>query len=134
MTEGLSLAGMAELPVVLVVSQRTGPSTGLPTYTGKTDLLFVLHDGHGEFPRLIVAPGDAQEALYWSERAMDIAWKCQIPTCILAYKTLSEGIYSLDPAATGSLSGAGPLLWDKTIPYRRYENTEPGISPWHFPV
>jgi 2-oxoglutarate/2-oxoacid ferredoxin oxidoreductase subunit alpha len=133
MTEGLSLAGMAELPVVLVVSQRTGPSTGLPTYTGQTDLLFVLHAGHGEFPRLIVAPGDAQEALYWSERAMDIAWKCQIPAFILADKTLSEGIYSLDPAATGSFSGAGPLLWDKTIPYRRYENTEPGISSLAFP-
>jgi 2-oxoglutarate ferredoxin oxidoreductase subunit alpha len=133
MTEGLSLAGMAELPVVLVVSQRTGPSTGLPTYTGQTDLLFVLHAGHGEFPRLIVAPGDAQEALYWSERAMDIAWKCQIPAFILADKTLSEGIYSLDPAATGSFSGAGPLLWDKTIPYRRYENTGPGISPLAFP-
>ncbi|PKL58945.1 MAG: pyruvate ferredoxin oxidoreductase, partial [Methanomicrobiales archaeon HGW-Methanomicrobiales-5] len=72
MTEGLSLAGMAEIPVVLVMSQRGGPSTGLPTYTGQSDLQFVLHAGHGEFPRLIVAPGDAQEALHWSEIAMDV--------------------------------------------------------------
>ena len=62
MTEGLSLAGMAELPIVLLVSQRTGPSTGLPTYSGQSDLLFVQHAGQGEFPRLIVAPGTTEEA------------------------------------------------------------------------
>ena len=83
MTEGLSLAGMAELPLVFVVSQRTGPSTGLPTYTGQSELQFVLHAGQGEFPRLIVAPGDAEEALYWSAVAMNIAWKFQIPAFIL---------------------------------------------------
>ena len=133
MTEGLSLAGMAEIPVVLVVSQRTGPSTGLPTYTGQSDLQFVLHAGHGEFPRLIVAPGDAQEALHWSERAMDIAWKCQIPAFILADKTLSEGTYSLDPGSAWNKPIKGPSLWDGTIPYRRYENAESGISPMAFP-
>ena len=57
MTEGLSLAGMAELPLVLLVSQRTGPSTGLPTYTAQSDLQFIIHAGQGEYPRLIVAPG-----------------------------------------------------------------------------
>jgi len=134
MTEGLSLAGMAELPLVLVVSQRTGPSTGLPTFTGQTELLFVLHAGQGEFPRLIVAPGDAQEALDWSERAMDIAWRCQVPAFILVDKTLSEGIYSLDTASVSPDStGPGVSLWDKKIPYRRYENAESGISPLAFP-
>ncbi|MDO9327082.1 MAG: 2-oxoacid:acceptor oxidoreductase subunit alpha [Methanoregula sp.] len=134
MTEGLSLAGMAEIPLVIVVSQRTGPSTGLPTYTGQTELQFVLHAGHGEFPRLIVAPGDAQEALDWSERAMDIAWKCQVPAFILVDKTLSEGIYSLDPASVSrDASGPGASLWDSKIPYRRYENAGSGISPMAFP-
>ncbi len=133
MTEGLSLAGMAEIPLVIVVSQRTGPSTGLPTYTGQSDLQFILHAGHGEFPRMIVAPGDAQEARYWSERAMDIAWKCQCPAFILADKTLSEGIYSLDPDSAMSRSVSFVSLWDGKIPYRRYENTESGISPMAFP-
>jgi len=133
MTEGLSLAGMAEIPVVIVVSQRTGPSTGLPTYTGQSDLQFVLHAGHGEFPRLIVAPGDAEEALHWSERAMDIAWKCQIPAFILADKTLSEGTYSLDPGALQNLSGPIVSLGDGKTPYHRYGNTESGISPMAFP-
>jgi 2-oxoglutarate ferredoxin oxidoreductase subunit alpha len=133
MTEGLSLAGMAEIPLVIVVSQRTGPSTGLPTYTGQSDLQFVLHAGQGEFPRMIVAPGDAQEALCWSEIAMDIAWKCQCPAFILADKTLSEGTYSLDPAAVRNSSGADPLMWDGKIPYRRYEDTISGLSPMAFP-
>ena len=52
MTEGLSLAGMAELPLVLVVSQRTGPSTGLPTYTGQSELQFIIHAGQGEYPQV----------------------------------------------------------------------------------
>ena len=133
MTEGLSLAGMAEIPLVLVVSQRTGPSTGLPTYTGQSDLQFVLHAGQGEFPRLIVAPGDAQEALYWSEIAMDIAWKCQCPTFILADKTLSEGIYSLDQGSARNIPAAEPLLWEGKISYRRYEKAESGISSLAFP-
>ena len=133
MTEGLSLAGMAEIPIVIVVSQRTGPSTGLPTYTGQSDLQFVLHAGQGEFPRLIVAPGDAQEALFWSEIAMDIAWKCQCPAFILADKTLSEGIYSLDPDSARNKSGSGASLWDSKIPYRRYEDTVSGLSPMAFP-
>ena len=133
MTEGLSLAGMAEIPIVIIVSQRTGPSTGLPTYTGQSDLQFVLHAGQGEFPRMIVAPGDAQEALCWSERAMDIAWKCQCPVFILADKTLSEGIYSLDPEKARNNSEAVPLLWDGKTPYRRYNNTASGLSPMAFP-
>jgi len=133
MTEGLSLSGMAEIPVVIAVSQRTGPSTGLPTYTGQSDLLFVCHAGHGEFPRLIIAPGDAQEAMHWSETAMDIAWKCQVPAFILVDKTLSEGTYSVDPGSARNTSGSGVSLWDGKIPYRRYENAESGISPMAFP-
>ena len=129
MTEGLSFAGMAEIPVVIVMSQRTGPSTGLPTYTGQADLAFVLHAGQGEFPRLIVAPGDASEAVLWSARALDLAWRCQVPAFVLADKTLSEGTYSTVlpeedlPAFLPALPPAG------AGPYRRYALTPDGISP-----
>jgi 2-oxoglutarate ferredoxin oxidoreductase subunit alpha len=133
MTEGVSLAGMAEFPLVLVVSQRTGPSTGLPTYTGQSELLFVLHAGQGEFPRLIVAPGDAQEALVWSAIAMDIAWKYQVPAFILPDKTLSEGTYSVDTAGLpAQITGSVPL-WDGTPSYHRYADTLSGISPLALP-
>jgi 2-oxoglutarate ferredoxin oxidoreductase subunit alpha len=133
MTEGLSLAGMAELPLVLVVSQRTGPSTGLPTYTGQSDLQFILHAGQGEYPRLIVAPGDAQESLFWSEVAMNVAWKFQVPAFILADKTLSEGTYSVDPAAIPGVQRADSPGWSGTVPYLRYADTPSGISPLAFP-
>jgi 2-oxoglutarate/2-oxoacid ferredoxin oxidoreductase subunit alpha len=132
MTEGLSLAGMAELPIVLVVSQRTGPSTGLPTYTGQTELQFVLYAGQGEFPRLIVAPGDAGEALYWSAVAMNIAWKFQIPAFILPDKTLSEGTYSVDIDSIPEVMREDPVIADPGS-YRRYADTPTGVSPLAFP-
>jgi len=133
MTEGLSLAGMAELPIVIVVSQRTGPSTGLPTYTGQADLRFVLHAGQGEFPRFVVAPADADQAYYWSAVAMNLAWKYQIPAFILSDKTLSEGQYSLDPEHIDTVVAKEPLLWDRTLPYSRYRDIPGGISPLAFP-
>src|SRR5512136_1413926 len=133
MTEGLSLAGMAELPLVLLVSQRTGPSTGLPTYTGQSDLLFVLHAGQGEFPRFIVAPGTTEEALYWSAVAMNIAWEFQVPAFILSDKTLSEGTYSTDISRVPEIPASTIPVWDRTSPYRRYLDTPYGISPLAFP-
>lgn len=133
MTEGLSFAGMAELPVVIVVSQRTGPSTGLPTYSGQTELHFVLNAGQGEYPRLIVAPGDAQEALYWSAVATEMAWKFQVPAFILTDKTLSEGTYSVDGGRVLPVSLSGSPRWDGEGDYRRYADTASGISPLAFP-
>ncbi|MBN1504611.1 MAG: 2-oxoacid:acceptor oxidoreductase family protein, partial [Candidatus Eisenbacteria bacterium] len=127
MTEGLSLAGGAELPVVVFVGQRPSPSTGLPTYTAQAELNFVLSAGHGEFVRFVVAPGDPEEAFYWSKVAMDVAWKYQIPSIILSDKTLSEGGLTFDVAETrpaGEPAEArpflGPVLWDGTGAYARY--------------
>jgi 2-oxoglutarate ferredoxin oxidoreductase subunit alpha len=133
MTEGLSLAGMAELPIVLVVSQRTGPSTGLPTYSGQSELQFVLYAGQGEYPRLIVAPGDAQEALYWSAVAMNIAWEFQIPAFILPDKTLSEGTYSVDTGLMPAIKREDPATSDQGSLYKRYADSPSGISPLAFP-
>jgi 2-oxoglutarate ferredoxin oxidoreductase subunit alpha len=133
MTEGLSLSGMAEIPVVLFVSQRTGPSTGLPTYTAQADLRFILHAGQGEFPRFVVAPGDAIQAYYWSAVAADIAWRYQVPAFILGDKALSEGLYSIDPANLPKISTGMYPLWDGREPYQRYRDTESGISPLTFP-
>jgi len=133
MTEGLSLAGMAELPVVLVMAQRAGPSTGLPTYTAQGDLHFVLHAGQGEFPRLVVAPGDAEEACIWAGRALNLAWKYQIPAIILSDKTLSESLYSFEAGLAGEVKEESLMLWDGNGRYRRYLQTENGVSPLAFP-
>ena len=140
MTEGLSLAGMAEMPVVVVIAQRTGPSTGLPTYTAQGDLHFVLNAGQGEFPRFIVAPGDAEEAYYWSGVALNLAWKYQVPSFILTDKIVSESQYSFDQDQAGDPADERkeqaqqtPLLWDGRGLYNRYRYTDTGVSPLAFP-
>jgi 2-oxoglutarate/2-oxoacid ferredoxin oxidoreductase subunit alpha len=133
MTEGLSFSAMAELPVVILLGQRPGPSTGLPTYTGQTELNFALSAGQGEFTRFIAAPGDAEEAYYWSAVSMNLAWKYQIPSIILCDKTLNEGVYSFDESLTGKINGPETLLWDKKSAYRRYQYAENGISAMAFP-
>ncbi len=140
MTEGISLAGMAEMPVVVINAQRTGPSTGLPTYTAQGDLHFVLNAGQGEFPRFIVAPGDAEEAYYWSGMALNLAWKFQVPAFILTDKVVSESQYSFDIDLAADPSGElkeeilqAPLLWNGQGEYKRYRYTQTGVSPLAFP-
>ncbi len=133
MTEGLSLAGMAEIPVTIVMGQRPGPSTGMPTYTSQTDLHFVLSAGQGEFPRLVVAPGDIEEAYTWSSTALMLSWKYQVPSIILTDKTLAEGGYSFDIDAVTPPPDLDPVLWGGDGEYRRYAPTEDGVSPLAFP-
>lgn len=132
MTEGLSFAGMAELPVVIILGQRPGPSTGLPTYSGQSELHFAINSGQGEFSRFITAPGDAEEAYVCASRALNIAWKHQIPSIILTDKNLGEGAFNFDKDLLGGISEETALLWDGKSPYKRYLNTETGVSPLAF--
>jgi 2-oxoglutarate ferredoxin oxidoreductase subunit alpha len=133
MVEALGLAGMAELPAVIVLGQRAGPSTGLATYTAQADLGFAIHAGHGEFPRLVLAPGDAGEARAWIRIAMDLAWKYQLPALFLADRTLCEGMYSMDIAAAKGARAEPVMAGDDVHPYLRYALTDSGISPLRFP-
>lgn len=134
MTEALSLAGMAEIPLTIVVAQRTGPSTGLPTYTAQGDLHFVINAGQGEFPRLVIAPGDAEDAYLWSAAALNLAWKYQIPAFILSDKIVSESQYSLDLGLTGKAETARPAqLWNGQGDYHRYRHSDTGVSPLAYP-
>jgi 2-oxoglutarate ferredoxin oxidoreductase subunit alpha len=143
MTEGLSLAGMAELPILIILGQRTGPSTGLPTYSGQSDLLFALHAGQGEFPRFLVAPGDAEEAYYWSALGLRISWEFQIPTIVLSDKNLGESLYNFDRGLVGDPEAPDLLTTEENPdfgastgqdpPYRRYALTGTGVSPLAFP-
>jgi len=123
MVEGLSLAGQAELPITIMVAQRPGPSTGLPTYSCQTDLHFVLNAGQGEFPRVIVAPGNAEEAYYWSAVAMGLSWRYQVPSIVLTDKMLCECSFSLDLDALPDVPEYDVPLWDGASPYRRYALT-----------
>jgi len=132
MTEALSLAGQGELPMVIVEAQRPGPSTGVPTYTMQGDLNFVIHAGHGEILRVVLAPGDAEEAFYTAGLAMNLAWKFQIPAFVLSDKHLSESIFSFE-ADLDKVKPENPLLWNNQGEYKRYLDTQNGISPLAFP-
>lgn len=133
MTEGVSLAAMAETPVLIVSSQRSGPATGVPTYSGQSDLLFTLHSGHGDFVRFIAAPGDANECCYWSGKLMNLAWKYQTPAILLVDKELSESTFEFDEKILKQIKKEKSFLCNGKGEYMRYADTKSGISPMAFP-
>jgi 2-oxoglutarate ferredoxin oxidoreductase subunit alpha len=132
MVEALSLSGQGEFPIVFVMVQRPGPGTGVPTYTMQGDLSFVIHSGHGEFAKVVLAPGNTEEAFYLTGLAMNLAWKFQIPCFVLSDKHLSESIFSFE-ADLDEVKPEDPLLWDGQGEYKRYLDTQNGISPLAFP-
>lgn len=130
MTETVSLCALSETPVVFVVSQRTGPSTGVPTYTMQADLKFVLNAGHGDVTRIVIAPGDAEESYELTGKTMNLAWKYQVPGFVLVDKHISESTFS---AELPEAKPEEPKLWDGKGEYMRYKFTEDGISSLAFP-
>ena len=128
MTEGLSLAGMLELPVVIHLGQRPGPATGLPTRTEQGDLEFVLYAGHGEFPRIILTPGTLREAFSLTQRAFNLADKYQVPVFVLTDQYLIDSYYNTDTFDLSQLEVEKHIVRTKKG-YKRFELTESGISP-----
>ncbi len=137
MTEALGQAAMTEVPVVIVVAQRPGPSTGLPTYTAQGDLMFVLHASQGEFPRVVIAPGDVDEAFYLTIEAFNIAEKFQVPVIILTDKHLAESCMTTEEFDESKIKiDRGELIvgeYRGDEPYKRYKITETGVSPRAIP-
>lgn len=137
MSEALGLAGMVELPLVLVLSQRGGPSTGLPTRTEQADLLFALHASHGEFPRIVLAPGTVEECFEAGWRAFNLADRYQTPVIVLLDQFLSASVKSVDPddfTLSDVVIDRGLTLTESeldqlTEPYLRYRDVPSGISP-----
>jgi len=96
MTEGFGAVAMTECPVVIMIAMRPGPGSGMPTFTSQADLRFILHASHGEFARVVVAPGDVEEAFYLTGEAFNIADKFQLPVVILVDKFLAEGLKTVN--------------------------------------
>lgn len=134
MQEAFSFAGVSELPIAAVVSQRQGPATGVATHTGQSDLRFVIHAGHGEFPRLVMAPGDVDECFETGAAALNLAWKYQLPTIVLLDKHISEsqGTTKLD-METPRTEPYAEWVPEIAPEYKRFTNTESGVSPIAFP-
>lgn len=141
MVEALGLAGMSETPLVLFVSQRPGPSTGMPTRSAQGDLLFSLFASQDEFPRIVLAPHTHEESFAVGWRAFNLAEKYQTPVIVLGDHHLSAALRTLEPAALGLekvVIDRGQLLGSKDLealegPYLRYRFTKDGISPRAFP-
>ncbi len=132
MTEGISLAGMLEMPIVLHLAQRPGPATGLPTRTEQGDLELALYAGHGEFPRIILAPGKIDDAFYLTQKAFDLADKYQVPVIILTDHYLVDSYYNIANLDLTDARIEKHIVQTQTD-YRRYELTESGISPRGIP-
>lgn len=134
MVEGVSLAGMTETPLVIVLAQRPGPATGLPTRTAQGDLLFAVSAGHGEFPKIVLAPSDAKDAFHKTVRAFNLADQYQTPAIILTDQFLADSFFSVDDLELEKASIDVYLADPSEIEaYGRYRITDEGISPRLYP-
>ncbi|ADM28140.1 2-oxoglutarate synthase [Ignisphaera aggregans DSM 17230] len=132
MVEGLSWAGMNEVPVVITYYQRGGPSTGMPTRGSQSDLLFSLFAGHGEFPRVVIASGDHEEAFYDAINAFNIAEKYQVPVIHLVDKFLANSLKTVPlPDLDNIRIERGSIVTESSVDYRRFDKSSP-ISPRAF--
>jgi 2-oxoglutarate ferredoxin oxidoreductase subunit alpha len=142
MVEALGMAGMTETPLVVVDSQRPGPSTGMPTRTGQGDLLFLLHASQDEFPRIVIAPGGVEACYADTARAFNLAGKYQCPVLLLtdafqAFASRSVGVAELPfeefKVERGKTLTEAELAQLQPGEYKRYALTADGISPRAIP-
>jgi 2-oxoglutarate ferredoxin oxidoreductase subunit alpha len=133
MTEAIGLAGVLELPVVVIECARAGPSTGMPTKTEQSNLNHLIFSGHGEIPRVVIAPGTVEESFYLTAVAFNIAEKYQLPVFVLSEQALCQSkatLPALDVASVkvdrGTLERNGHLKFGE---YRRFAFTDDGVSP-----
>ncbi|MFS0879741.1 2-oxoacid:acceptor oxidoreductase subunit alpha [Metabacillus niabensis] len=136
MMEAIGLSGITEQPLVIVDTQRGGPSTGLPTKQEQSDLMAMIYGTHGEIPKVVMAPSTVQEAFYDMIEAFNIAEEYQVPVILLTDLQLSLGKQTVEPLDYHKINiRRGKLLTDD-LPelenkayFKRFEVTEDGVSP-----
>ncbi len=136
MMEAIGLSGMTEQPLVIVDTQRGGPSTGLPTKQEQSDLMAMLYGTHGEIPKVVIAPSTAEEAFYDTIQAFNIAEELQLPVIILTDLQLALGKQTVEPFDYSKVEiRRGNLVDNVEAPevdkayFKRYAVTEDGVSP-----
>ena len=141
MMEAIGLSGMTETPFVIVNTQRGGPSTGLPTKQEQSDLMQMIHGTHGDIPKIVVAPTDAEDAFYLTMEAFNLAEIYQCPVIILSDLQLSLGKQTVEQLDYNAIDiQRGELIQsdiereegDKSY-FRRYALTDSGVSPRPLP-
>ncbi|MBP7823293.1 2-oxoacid:acceptor oxidoreductase subunit alpha [Candidatus Gracilibacteria bacterium] len=135
MTETVSLAGMIETPLTIIVAQRPGPATGLPTWSGQEDLNLAIYSGHGEYAKAVIAVGDHTEAFTVLGEALNIAETYQIPVIVLTDKTLAETNATVNPASLVGVEIERGITIDtaELTSQSRYGLTDSGLSPRWLP-
>lgn len=136
MMEAIGLSGMTETPLVVVDTQRGGPSTGLPTKQEQSDLMAMIYGTHGEIPKVVIAPSTVEEAFYDTIEAFNIAEEYQCPVILLSDLQLSLGKQTVEPfnfnnieIRRGKLKTDEIIAEDEKAYFKRYEVTEDGVSP-----
>ena len=131
MAEGLGWAGMNEVPVVVTLYQRGGPSTGLPTRHSQEDLLFAVYAGHGEFPRIVYASGDVEEVFYDVAKVFNFAERYQTPVIHLIDKGMANSIMTVKKFDLSKVKIDRGELVETFVDgvYKRFKFTETGVSP-----
>jgi len=138
MMEAFSLAGMAEIPVVIAQVQRLGPATGIPTKSQQGDILQWIFGSHGEFPRIVLAPGTIEECFEFTIEAFNLAEKFQCPAVLLTEEDIAQNLRtSKDFNLQKIVIDRGKLLNQKELlqikNFKRYEFTADGVSPRALP-
>lgn len=131
MQEAIGLASMAELPVVIVDVQRCGPSTGIPTKTEQSDLFAAMYGTHGDCPKIVLAPMNVADCFYQTVNAFNFAEQYQVPVIVLSDASLGPRRECVDIIDFDKLkieNRQKPQL-KETDDYKRYEDTQSGISP-----
>ncbi|MFP7296175.1 2-oxoacid:acceptor oxidoreductase subunit alpha [Neobacillus niacini] len=134
--EAIGLSGITETPLVVVDTQRGGPSTGLPTKQEQSDLMAMIYGTHGEIPKIVMAPSTVEEAFYDTTEAFNLAEEYQCPVIVLTDLQLSLGKQTVEPLSMDKVEiRRGKLVTDE-IPenenkayFKRYEVTQDGVSP-----
>jgi 2-oxoglutarate/2-oxoacid ferredoxin oxidoreductase subunit alpha len=134
--EAIGLSGITETPLVIVDTQRGGPSTGLPTKQEQSDLMAMIYGTHGEIPKIVMAPSTVQEAFHDTAEAFNLAEEYQCPVIVLTDLQLSLGKQTVEPLSFDNVEIRRGKLLQGDIPeaenkayFKRYEVTEDGISP-----
>lgn len=138
--EAIGLSGMTEQPLVIVDTQRGGPSTGLPTKQEQSDLMAMIYGTHGEIPKIVIAPSTVEEAFYDTAEAFNLAEEYQCPVIILSDLQLSLGKQTVEPLDLSRVEIRRGKLIQGELPevenggyFKRYEVTEDGVSPRSIP-
>ncbi|MDD2693608.1 MAG: 2-oxoacid:acceptor oxidoreductase family protein [Candidatus Gracilibacteria bacterium] len=129
MTEALSFAAEAEFPIVAVLSQRAGPSTGTPTYHEQGDMLYAVRPTFGDIENVVMIPSSMEEGYYMGGQSLNIAQKYQTTVILLTDKQFSEGKVSIGELVPAPVE-RGKLITNPATDYKRYELTDDGISPY----